>query len=162
MDHDGYHDAYVCGILVGMRTVAIVGASANEARPSHGIMKFLIEAGFDVFAVNPRLAGKRLLGRPAYARLADIPVPIDMVDIFRRQDAVPAIVAETLALASLPKAVWMQLGIRHDAAAAEAEAVGIEVVMNRCVKREHDRLCGEIASRSGCFPSCLNDSQDIS
>lgn len=144
MDHDGYDAAYLSRILAGTRTVAVIGASANEGRPSHGIMKFLLGAGFEVFAVNPRYAGKELLGRPAYARLADIPAPIDMVDIFRRPDAMPAIVAEALSLAIPPKAIWMQLGIRHNAAAAEAEAAGVKVVMNRCVKREYDRLAGEV------------------
>lgn len=147
MDHDGYDDAYLSRILAGTRTVAVIGASTDEARPSHGIMKFLVGAGFEVFAVNPRLAGQRLLGRPAYARLADIPAPVDMVDIFRRPDAVPAIVAEALALAILPKAIWMQLGIRHAAAATEAGTAGIDVVMNRCVKREYDRLAGAIVRR---------------
>ncbi len=97
--------------------------------------------GFDTLAVH---AGREILGQTTYARLADIPEPIDMVDIFRAPEAVLGIVDEVLALDPLPKVVWMQLGVRHDAAAAKAEAAGIEVVMNRCPKIEYGRLSGEI------------------
>ncbi|MBL8581593.1 MAG: CoA-binding protein [Rhizobiaceae bacterium] len=144
MNHDRYDDAYIAGILDTMRTVAIVGASANDVRPSYFVAKYLIDKGFSVFPVNPGHAGKTLLGRMTYARLADIPEPIDMVDIFRASGAVPAAVADALSLAPLPKAIWMQLGVRNDAAAAQAEAVGVKVVMNRCPKIEYGRLSGEI------------------
>ena len=144
MNHDTYDNAYIAGILNSVRTIGIVGASANDVRPSYFVMKYLIGKGFEVFAVNPGHAGKEILGRPTFARLADIPVPIDMVDIFRAPEAVPGIIDEALTLNPLPKVVWMQLGIRHDEAAAQAEAAGVKVVMNRCPKIEYGRLSGEI------------------
>ncbi len=144
MNHDAYDNAYIAGILNSVKTVAMVGASANEVRPSFFVMKYLLGKGFSVVPVNPGHAGREILGQTTYARLADIPEPIDMVDIFRAPEAVPGIVDEVLALDPLPKVVWMQLGVRHDAAAAKAEAAGIEVVMNRCPKIEYGRLSGEI------------------
>lgn len=144
MNHDTYDDAYIAGILNDVRTVAIVGASANEVRPSFFVTKYLIDKGYTVFPINPGHAGKEILGRMTYARLADVPEAIDMVDIFRASDAAPAIVDEALALDPRPKAVWMQLTVRHDAAARRAEAAGVKVVMNRCPKIEYARLAGEI------------------
>jgi uncharacterized protein len=107
-------------------------------------MKYMIDKGFDVFPVNPGQAGKEILGRPVSATLADLPQPVDMVDIFRASDAVPGITDEILAMATLPKVVWMQLTVRDDASAARLEAKGIAVVMNRCPKIEYARLSGEI------------------
>lgn len=144
MNHDSYDDAYIAGILESVRTVAIVGASANEVRPSFFVAKYLIDKGYAVFPINPGHAGKVILGRMTYARLADVPEPIDMVDIFRASDAVPGIVDEALALEPKPKVIWMQLTVRHDEAAAKAEAAGLSVVMNRCPKIEYARLAGEI------------------
>lgn len=144
MNHDHYDNDYIAGILNEVKTVAIVGASANEVRPSFFVTKYLVDKGYTVFPVNPGQAGKEIAGRMTYARLADIPEPIDMVDIFRASDAVPAIVDEVLALSPLPKVIWMQLTVRHDGAAAKAEARGIKVVMNRCPKIEYGRLSGEI------------------
>lgn len=144
MNHDSYDDAYIAGILEEVRTVAVVGASANDVRPSFFVTKYLIDKGYTVFPINPGHAGKEILGRMTYARLADVPEPIDMVDIFRASAAVPPIVDEVLALDPLPKVVWMQLTVRHDEAAARAEAAGIRVVMNRCPKIEYARLAGEI------------------
>ena len=144
MNHDSYDDAYISGILNAVKTIAIVGASANDVRPSYFVAKYLIDKGFEVYPVNPGHAGKEILGRMTYARLADIPVAIDMVDIFRASRAVPPIVDEVLALRPLPKVIWMQLKVRHDEAAARAEAAGIKVVMNRCPKIEYGRLSGEI------------------
>lgn len=144
MNHDTYDNAYIAGILNAAKTIAIVGASANEVRPSYFVMKYLLAKGFDVTPINPGHAGREILGRTTYAKLADIPHPIDMVDIFRAPDAVPGIVDEVLALYPLPKVIWMQLGVRHDAAAGKAEAAGISVVMNRCPKIEYGRLSGEI------------------
>lgn len=135
-----YPDSLIRQILEETKTIAIIGASANADRPVHHVMEFLIDQGFEVYPVNPGLAGKELLGRTVYASLTDIPVPVDMVDIFRASDAVPAIVDEALALASHPKVIWMQLGIEHPQAAAEAEAAGLTVIMNRCPKIEHARL----------------------
>lgn len=144
MDHDGYDDAYISGILNAVRTIAIVGASAKDVRPSFFVAKYLIDKGYEVHPVNPGHAGGAILGRTVYAGLSDIPVPVDMVDIFRPPAAVPAIVEEALSLKPLPSVVWMQLGIRHEEAAARAEAAGIKVVMNRCPKIEYARLAGEI------------------
>lgn len=144
MDHDRYDDSYIAGILNSVRAIAVVGASANDVRPSYFVMKYLIGKGYEVFPVNPGHAGREILGRMTYARLADVPVPIDMVDVFRASAAVPGVVADVLAMRPLPKVVWMQLGVRHDEAASEAEAAGIKVVMNRCPKIEYGRLSGEI------------------
>lgn len=144
MSHDNYDNAYIGGILNSVKTIAIVGASANDVRPSFFVTKYLIDKGYDVFPVNPGHAGREILGRMTYARLADISEPIDMVDLFRPSAAVPQIVEEILALDPLPKVLWMQLTVRHDEAAARAESAGIEVVMNRCSKIEYARLSGEI------------------
>lgn len=144
MNHDAYDNAYISGILNSVKTVAMVGASANEVRPSFFVLKYLLAKGFSVFPVNPGHAGKEILGRMTYAKLSDIPEPIDMIDIFRASSAVPPIVAEALALKLLPKVIWMQLTVRNDEAAAKAEAAGVKVVMNRCPKIEYGRLSGEI------------------
>jgi predicted CoA-binding protein len=144
MNHDSYDNAYISGVLNSVKSVAIVGASANDVRPSFFVTKYLIDKGYDVYPVNPGHAGKEILGRMTYAKLADIPVAIDMVDIFRASNAVPPIVDEALALSPLPKVIWMQLTVRHDEAAAKAEAAGVKVVMNRCPKIEYARLSGEV------------------
>ncbi|RUU86984.1 MULTISPECIES: CoA-binding protein [unclassified Mesorhizobium] len=144
MNHDSYDNTYIAGILNSVKTIAMVGASANDVRPSYFVLKYLLAKGFSVFPINPGQAGKEILGRMTYARLADIPEPIDMVDVFRAPAAVPGIVDEALRLDPLPKVIWMQLGVRHDEAAARAEAVGIKVVMNRCPKIEYGKLSGEI------------------
>lgn len=144
MDHETYDNAYISGILNDVRTIAIVGASANDVRPSYFVTKYLIDKGYEVHPVNPGQAGKEILGRRVYASLAEVPAAIDMVDIFRPSAAVPGVVDEALALDPLPKVIWMQLTVRHDEAAAKAEAAGIRVVMNRCPKIEYARLSGEI------------------
>ena len=144
MNHDSYDNTYIAGILNSVKTIAMVGASANDVRPSFFVLKYLLAKGFSVFPINPGQAGREILGRMTYASLADIPEPIDMVDIFRAATAVPGIVDEVLRLDPLPKVVWMQLGVRHDEAAARAEAAGIKVVMNRCPKIEYGKLSGEI------------------
>ena len=144
MNHDAYDNAYIAGILNSVKTVAMVGASANEVRPSFFVLKYLLSKGFDVFPINPGHAGKEILGRMVYAKLTDVPAPNDMVDIFRASAAVPGIVDEALELDPLPKVIWMQLTVRNDEAAAKAEAAGIKVVMNRCPKIEYGRLSGEI------------------
>ncbi len=144
MNHDSYDNAYIADILNSVRTIAMVGASPNDVRPSYFVLKYLLAKGFDVFPINPGHAGKEILGRTVYASLAEVPAPVDMVDIFRAASAVPGIVDEMLRLDPLPKVVWMQLGVRHDEAAARAEAAGIKVVMNRCPKIEYGKLSGEI------------------
>ncbi|MER8521980.1 CoA-binding protein [Mesorhizobium sp. M0644] len=144
MNHDAYDNAYIAGILNSVKTIAMVGASANDVRPSYFVLKYLLGKGFSVFPINPGQAGKAILGQMTYARLADVPGSVDMVDVFRASAAVPGIVDEVLRLDPLPKVIWMQLGIRHDEAAARAEAAGIKVVMNRCPKIEYGKLSGEI------------------
>ena len=144
MEHDSYPDAYVREIMKSVNTIALVGASNNPARPSWIVTKYLIERGYDVTPVNPGLAGQEILGRPVYGRLADIPRPVDMVEIFRNSQAAGPITDEALALDPLPKVIWMQLSVRNDAAAERAEAKGVRVVMNRCPKIEYGRLSGEI------------------
>ena len=144
MNHDSYADGYIRSILSTVKTIAMVGASANSARPSYIVLKYLSERGFRVFAVNPGLAGQAVLGVPVFAQLADIPERVDMVEIFRNSEASGGIVDEALLLEPLPKFIWMQLSVRNDAAAARAEARGVQVVMNRCPKIEYGRLSGEI------------------
>jgi predicted CoA-binding protein len=144
MGHEQYSDDYIRGILDSVKVIAMVGASANNIRPSYFAMKYLIEKGYRVIPVNPGQAGKEILGQACYANLADIPEPIDMVDIFRASEAAEAIVDEALRLDPRPKVIWMQLGVRNDAAAAKAETAGLKVVMNRCPKIEYGRLSGEI------------------
>ena len=145
MDHDSYDDKYIRGILNTVKTIAMVGVSANTSRPSYFAFKYLLERGYGMIPVNPGLAGQELLGRKVYARLADIPEPVDMVDIFRSSRHAIAIVEEALALSPRPQVIWLQLGIRNDKAASLAEGSGLKVVMNRCPKIEYGRLSSEIA-----------------
>ncbi|MDF2366451.1 CoA-binding protein [Sneathiella sp.] len=147
MDHDAYADEYIAGILNDVKTIAVVGASSNPARPSYYVMKYLKRKGYRCIPVNPGIAGQELLGEMAYASLSDIPVPIDMVDCFRASEAIPPIVDEAIKIGA--KVIWMQLGVRHDDAAKVAEAAGLKVVMNRCPKIEFGRLSGEIAFMGG-------------
>lgn len=143
-NHDHYSDHYLRDILTAVKTIAVVGVSSNTARPSNTVFSYMQKAGYTMIGVNPGLAGKTLFGAPCYANLADIPHPIDMIDIFRNSEAAGAIVDEALALTPLPKVIWMQLTVRNDAAAGKAEEAGIKVVMNRCPKIEHGRLTGTI------------------
>ena len=145
MDHDNYSDTYIRGILNTVKTIAMVGVSANTSRPSYFAFKYLMERGYRMIPVNPGLAGQELLGQKVYAKLADIPLPVDMVDIFRASRYAPDIVREALALKPRPQVIWMQLGIRNDEAAQLAEGNGLKVVMNRCPKIEYGRLSSEIA-----------------
>jgi predicted CoA-binding protein len=103
-------------------------------------MAAMLDAGYHVIPVNPGQAGHEILGQPVYARLADIPEPVDIVNIFRRREALAGIVDESLALTPQPKAIWMQLALRDDVAAAKARAAGLTVVMDRCIKVEYARL----------------------
>jgi len=145
MDHDNYSDTYIRGILNTVKTIAMVGVSANTSRPSYFAFKYLMERGYRMIPVNPGLAGQELLGQKVYGKLADIPLPVDMVDIFRAARYAPDIVREALALKPRPQVIWMQLGIRNDEAAELAEGNGLKVVMNRCPKIEYGRLSSEIA-----------------
>lgn len=146
MNHDAYDDSYIADILRSVRTVAMIGASANTNRPSYFAMKYMLGKGYAVHPVNPGLAGQQLLGREVYGSLADVPGPIDMVDVFRNSEAALETTREAIAQMdkSSIKVIWMQLGVRNDQAAAEAEAAGLKVVMNRCPKIEYGRLSGEI------------------
>ncbi|MDT2021777.1 CoA-binding protein [Methylocella sp. CPCC 101449] len=144
MNHDRYDDDYIRTILKSVKTIAMVGASANDARPSYFVFKYLLGRDYRMIAINPGLAGKELLGAPCYASLKDVSEPIDMVDIFRNSAQAGAAVDEALLLDPLPKVIWMQLSVRDDAAAERAEAKGVKVVMNRCPKIEYGRLSGEI------------------
>ncbi len=144
MNHDQYSDAYIKGILDEVKTVAMVGASANNVRPSYFVLKYLLAKGYDVWPINPGIAGKEILGQTVYAALDDLSEVPDMVDIFRNSDAAGAIVDEILKSGRLPKVIWMQLTVRNDEAAKKAEDAGIKVVMDRCPKIEYGRLSGEI------------------
>lgn len=145
MNHDTYPVEYIRDILRGVKTIALVGASNNEVRPSYFVLKYLLDKGYEVIPVNPGFAGQEILGQIVYGALKDVPKPIDMVDIFRNSQAAGAIADEALALDPSPKVIWMQLGVRNDEAAARAEAKGIKVVMNRCPKMEYGKLSGEWA-----------------
>jgi uncharacterized protein len=142
MNHDAYSDAYIRQILATNRTIAMVGASANRSRPSYFAMKYLKEKGFRVIPVNPGQAGNLLLGETVYASLAEIAEKIDIVDIFRNSEAALGITRDAIAIGA--RVVWMQLGVRNDAAAKLAEEAGLLVVMNRCPKIEYGRLSGEL------------------
>jgi len=142
MSHDTYSDGTLTDILTSVKSVAMVGASANTVRPSYFVLRYLIDKGYLVYPVNPGLAGKEILGRPVYASLSDIPDPIDMVDIFRNSDAALEITREAIAIGA--KVIWMQLRVRNDEAAELAESAGLRVVMNRCPKIEYGRLSGEL------------------
>jgi predicted CoA-binding protein len=144
MNHDSYPDAYIRGILNTVKSIAMVGISPKESRPSYFAFKYLQERGYNMIPVNPGQAGTQILGRKVYARLTDIPEPVDMVDVFRASRFALPIVAEALKLDPRPRVIWMQLGVRNDEAAATAEAAGIKVVMNRCPKIEYGRLSSEI------------------
>ncbi len=138
--HDHYPDSYLRDILRRVKTIAVVGASENPARPSFGVMRFLLARGYRVLAVNPAATGETIAGAPAYHCLADITEPVDMVDVFRNNAAVLGVVDEVLAMAPRPSVFWMQIGVRVDAAAEKAEAAGLDVVMNRCPKIDIPRL----------------------
>ncbi len=121
------------------KTIAVVGVSAKPDRPSHDVARYLIEHGYTVYLVNP--TETEVLGRPVYASVADLPEPVDIVDVFRRPGDVPPVVED--AIAARAKTVWMQLGIVNEDAAARARDAGLEVVMDRCTKIEHARLAAE-------------------
>lgn len=148
MNHDAYPDNYIRAILNSVKSIAMVGASPVNVRPSYFAFKYLAQRGYDMIPVNPGHVGKELLGKPFVASLADIDRPIDMIDIFRNSSHILPVVEEALTLDPLPKVIWMQLGARDEVAAAKAESVGIKVVMNRCPKIEYGRLSSEI-SRMG-------------
>jgi uncharacterized protein len=139
---DGLGDDAIRAILKETRTIAVVGASPNPARPSNGVLGFLIAKGIETYPVNPGHAGALIRGRPVSARLADVPARVDMVDVFRKSAAAGSVVDEALRIDPLPRVIWMQLGVIDEEAAERARANGVSVVMNRCPKIEFGRLFG--------------------
>jgi predicted CoA-binding protein len=139
-DHDHYSAEDLRDILGNVRTIALLGASPKPDRPSFGVMRFLLSKGYTVYPVNPGQAGKEILGQTVYATMADIPGPVDMVDVFRAPEYLGEVVAEALALPNRPKVIWGQLTVRDDEAVKPAEAAGIRVVMDRCPAIEIPRL----------------------
>ena len=145
MNHDSYPNNYIRGILNTVKTIAMVGVSPKENRPSYFAFKYLLERGYHMIPVNLGQAGKSILNQTVYTRLSDIPEQVDMVDIFRASEHVLPIVEEALTLRPKPQVIWMQLTVRNDEAARLAEAAGLKVVMDRCPKIEYGRLSSEIS-----------------
>lgn len=139
-NHDSYAPGYLRFLLERARTIAVVGASPDPWRPSFGVTRSLQRYGYRVVPVNPLARGQTIHGEPVFASLRDIPDRVDLVDVFRRPEAVDEVVDDAIAIGA--PTLWMQLGIRNDAACAKAEAAGIAVVMNRCISVEHARLIG--------------------
>lgn len=139
-----YSDAFLKETLTRTKTIAVVGVSPNPVRPSHYVARYLALKGFQVIPVNPGHAGKQLFGATVRASLSEIKEPVDMVDIFRRSEAVPEIVDEALEVLPSLRTIWMQIGVEHDEAATTARAAGCDVIMNRCPKIEYQRLFGEL------------------
>ncbi|MCC6736172.1 MAG: CoA-binding protein [Bauldia sp.] len=146
---DGYFDDdLIRSVLGSVKTIAVVGASPNPLRPSHGVTEFLVAAGYTVFPVNPGHGGGAIAGQRVYERLADIPERIDMVDVFRRPEALPALVDEVLALETRPRALWTQLGVVNPEATDRAAAAGLQVVVDRCPAVEYPRLFRKVPRRA--------------
>jgi uncharacterized protein len=141
-----YPDSLIKSILRAVKTIAMVGASGNEIRPSYFAMMYLLGKGYKIIPINPGMAGKQILGQKVYASLKDVPAPVDMVDIFREAKYAPEIVREALAEKDRlgVKYVWMQLGVVSEEAAKLAEEAGLTVIMDRCPKIEHGRFSGEL------------------
>ncbi len=152
-----YSDEFLKSILKRTKTVAVVGVSMNEVRPSFYVARYLSLKGFTVIPVNPGHAGKQLFGQTVRATLSDITEDVDMVDIFRRSEAVPPIVDEALEAFPSLRTIWMQIGVENAEAAAKAEARDVDVVMNRCPKIEYQRLFGEL--RMGGFSTGIISSK---
>lgn len=132
------HDKDIADILQQVKTIALVGASDNPSRPSYGVMAYLLQQGYQVTPVSPKLAGKSLLGQHVYAELADIPHAIDMVDVFRNAEAAYGVAHDAIAIGA--KVLWLQIGVINELAATLAADAGLKVVMDRCPKIEIPRL----------------------
>ncbi|MCE8547017.1 CoA-binding protein [Ruegeria pomeroyi] len=152
-----YSDDHLKQILKRTKVIAVVGVSMNPVRPSYYVARYLGLKGYRVIPVNPGHAGQRLFGETVRAGLSEISEPVDMVDIFRRSEAVPPIVEEALEVFPGLKTIWMQIGVEHAEAAAQAEARGIDVIQNRCPKIEYQRLFGEL--RMGGFATGIISSK---
>ena len=141
-----YPDSLIKSILRSVKTIAMVGASGNDIRPSYFAMMYLLGKGYKIIPVNPGLAGKEILGQNVYASLKDVPAPVDMVDIFREAKYAPEIARETVAEKDRlgVKVLWMQLGVISEEARDIGEAAGLTVIMDRCPKIEHGRFSGEL------------------
>ena len=141
-----YSDQFLKDVLTRTKVIAGVGVSMKSVRPSYFVARYLGLKGYRVIPVNPGHAGSRLFGQEIYADLGSIPADanVDMVDIFRRSDAVPGIVDAAIAVLPGLKTIWMQIGVEHAEAAAVAEGAGITVIQNRCPKIEYQRLFGEL------------------
>ena len=135
-----YPDSLIKSILRSVKTIAMVGASGNDIRPSYFAMLYLLNKGYKIIPINPGMAGKQILGQAVYASLQDVPAPVDMVDIFRAANQFDSVVDEVLAMKPMPRVLWGQFSVRDDAAAARAEAAGIQVVMDRCPVTEYPVL----------------------
>lgn len=152
-----YSDAHLKSILLRTKSVALVGVSPNPVRPSYFVARYLSLKGFAVYPVNPGHVGRKLFGQTVVGDLADIGQPVDMVDVFRRPEAVPEIVDRALEVFPDLATIWMQIGVRHDAAGEKAQARGVDVVMDRCPKIEYQRLFGEL--RMGGFSTGIISSK---
>jgi len=139
-----YPNPVLRDVLKRVKSVAIVGASTNPVRPSYYVARYLALKGFDVYPINPGVAGQEFFGQTVVSSLADVPIKPDMIDIFRKSEAVPAIVDEAIELFPDLDVIWMQIGVEHAEAAAKAESHGITVIQNRCPKIEYQRLFGEL------------------
>ncbi|WP_147106402.1 CoA-binding protein [Tateyamaria sp. syn59] len=139
-----YTDAHLKSVLTGAKAVSVVGVSTNPVRPSYYVARYLSLKGYTVIPVNPVYAGQMLFGQTVVASFDAIDAPVDMVDIFRRSDAVPDIVDAAMDQLPTLKTIWMQIGVTHADAAAKARAAGLTVIQNRCPKIEYQRLFGEL------------------
>ena len=139
-----YSDKLLKDVLTRTKRIAVVGVSLNPVRPSYFVARYLNLRGYDLVPVNPVYAGKMLFGQMVIGGLSDIKGGVDMVDIFRKSEAVPEIVDEALAVFPDLRTIWMQIGVEHAEAAAKAEAAGVTVIQNRCPKIEYQRLFGEL------------------
>ncbi|MGQ4272740.1 CoA-binding protein [Terrihabitans sp. B22-R8] len=140
MSIDGLDDNTVRDILENVRTIAVIGFSQNEDRPSNYVARYLQQQGYRVFPINPGLAGQTMIGEKVYANLSDVPEFVDMVDVFRASEHVGDIVDEAIGRAQMPKVIWTQIGVVNEEAAERARAAGLQVVMDRCPKVEIPRL----------------------
>ncbi|MGV6805223.1 MAG: CoA-binding protein [Ruegeria sp.] len=153
----GYSDDFLKSVLQRTKVIAVVGVSMNPVRPSYYVARYLSLKGYTVIPVNPGHAGANLFGQTVRASLSEIAEPVDMVDIFRRSEAVPPIVSAALDALPNLRTIWMQIGVEHAEAARAAEDRGMDVVMNRCPKIEYQRLFGEL--RMGGFATGIISSK---